>query len=288
MRSVRRMTTRTVRAAGLLASAAVLAFAGGVAGAGAAVADSPSPSAGATEDGDLAKGPTEAGTSFRTATPITLEQRATASASTGDYLYWVLPADAGQRVTVKAKVTLPETARHGSATWQLDVYDGLRRRQACRYGVQTKAAAQDARTVELYCSLRTVRGWAEQWSNDPLPGNYYVRLTVLDLPQEDLGQPVETEVEASATDAGGAQAVDGKLSTPLVQGAGAASPQPQQSASAQQPAADGAPDGGWTSGWWSDRWVWTGIGGVLAALAGIGGYRMTRGSGRPTYLPPGA
>ncbi|QRX95573.1 hypothetical protein [Streptomyces noursei] len=288
MWSVRNVTARAVRAAGLLASAAALAFAGGVAGAGAAVADSPSPSAGASEGGDAAKGPTEAGTSFRTATPIALDQRATASASTGDYLYWVLPADTGQRVTVKAKVTLPETARHGAATWQLDVYDGLRRRQACQYGVTTKAAAKDAGTVELSCTLRTVRGWAEQWANDPLPGNYYIRLTVVGLSQEDLGQPVQTEVVASATDTGGAQAVDGKLSAPLVPGAGTASPTPQPSASAQQQAAEGAPDGGWSSGRWSDRWVWTAVGGVLAALAGVGGYRMTRGSGRPAHLPPGA
>ncbi|MFK0297320.1 hypothetical protein ACIQU6_43575 [Streptomyces sp. NPDC090442] len=278
-------TVLAVRGAGVLVSAAAVALVG----AGAAVADSPSPSASASASsaGDAAKGPTEAGTSFRTATPIALDQRATASASTGDYLYWVLPADVGQQVTVKAKVTLPKAARHGATTWQLDVYDGLRRRQACRYGVQTKAAAENADTVELSCALRTVRGWAEQWSNDPLPGNYYVRLTAVDLPQEELGQPVQTEVEASAADAGGARAVDGKLSAPLVPGAGTASPKPQQSGATQQPAADGAPDGGWSSGWWSDRWVWTAIGGVLAALAGIGGYRLTRGSGRPTHLPPG-
>jgi len=47
------------------------------------------------------------------------------------------------------------------------------------------------------------------------------------------------------------------------------------------------PDGGWASGWWSDRWVWTGIGAILAALAGIGGYALTRGSGRPSHVPPG-
>ncbi|MGD3110777.1 hypothetical protein [Streptomyces sp. YGL11-2] len=279
MRSVRRLTTTV---------AAVLMACAGLAGAaGTAAADSPSPSASASAGEDSA--PTEAGTSFRTATPIRMDQRATAGASTGDYLYWVLPIDAGARATVKAKVTLPpSSARHGAATWQLDVYDGLRRRQACRYGAQTKAAAKDAASVELSCSLRTVRGWAEQWANDPLPGSYYIRLTVVDLPQEDLGQPVHAEVEASASDAGGAQAVDGKLSAPLVPGAVAPTPKPSGSAAAQQPAASDAPDGGWSSGWWSDRWVWTAVGGVLAALAGIGGYRLTRGSGRPSYLPPGA
>ncbi len=48
------------------------------------------------------------------------------------------------------------------------------------------------------------------------------------------------------------------------------------------------PEDGWSSGWWSDRWVWSGIGAVLAALAGIGGYALTRGSGRPSRVPPGA
>jgi hypothetical protein len=48
------------------------------------------------------------------------------------------------------------------------------------------------------------------------------------------------------------------------------------------------PEDGWASGWWSDRWVWTALGGVLAALAGVGGYALTRGSGRPSRVPPGA
>ncbi|KUL37887.1 hypothetical protein ADL22_19810 [Streptomyces sp. NRRL F-4489] len=278
----RELKGRRGAAAALLAAAAGLAFAGTVAGAGPAAADSPAPSA---SPGDGAQGPTEAGTSFRTAVPIALDQRATADASTGDYLYWVLPADAGQRVTVKAKVVLPQTARHGAATWQLDVYDGLRRRQACRFGAQTRTVAQDAGTVELSCALRTVRGWAEQWSNDPLPGSYYVRLTAVDLPADDLGQPVRAEVEASAADTGGAQAVDGKLAAPLVPGTGAAA---QPGGKPGQDAPGSAPDGGWSNGWWSDRWVWTAVGGVLAALAGIGGYRLTRGAGRPAHLPPGS
>jgi hypothetical protein len=58
-----------------------------------AVADS-SPSASPSED---SAAPTSAGTSFRTATEIEQGQQATASASTGDYLYWSFPADAGQR-----------------------------------------------------------------------------------------------------------------------------------------------------------------------------------------------
>ncbi len=74
------------------------------------------------------------------------------------HLYWSFPADSGQRPTVKATVKLPEAStRHAGQTWQLDVYDGLRRRQACQYGAQTRTAAQDAASVELACTLRTVR-----------------------------------------------------------------------------------------------------------------------------------
>ncbi|MGW7579144.1 hypothetical protein [Streptomyces sp. NPDC054765] len=275
MRTVRTLMTAVLAGAGLFALA------------GPAVANSPSPGPSTGADAEPAA-PTEAGTSFRTATVIKPDQRATADASTGDYLYWVLPVDAGRRATVKAKVTLPQSARHGAATWQLDVYDGLRRRQACMYGAQTRAAAQDAGSVELSCTLRTVRAWAEPWANDPLPGSYYVRLTVVDLPKDDLGLPVHAEVDATTADTGGAHAVDGTLAAPLVPGAATATPQAQESAAPGKPSALVEPDGGWSSGGWSDRWLWTAAGGVLAALAGIAGYRFTRGSGRPSRVPPGA
>ncbi|REK90078.1 hypothetical protein DY245_12190 [Streptomyces inhibens] len=273
MRTVRTLMTAVLAGAGLFAMT------------GTALADTDTPSPSASAD---AAGPTEAGTSFRTATAIKPDQPATAGASTGDYLYWVLPVDAGQRATVKAKVTLPESARHGAATWQLDVYDGLRRRQACMYGAQTKAAAKDAGSVELSCTLRTVRSWAEPWANDPLPGSYYIRLTVVDLPQEDLGLPVRAEVRASTADTGGAHAVDGALAAPLVPGASTATPQADASTPPGKTAAAHEPDGGWSSGRWSDRWLWTAAGGILAALAGIAGYQLTRGSGRPSRVPPGA
>ncbi|UQA92299.1 hypothetical protein [Streptomyces halobius] len=303
----------------------LLLVGGGMFGAtGTAVADATSnapadsPSAGSSESSPSgtpspsgsAAGPTEAGTSFRTAAKMKLDQRAVADASTGDYLYWVLPLDSGQRATVKAEVKLPEAARHGTATWQLDVYDGLRRRQACRYGAQSRAAAEDAGSVELSCTLRSVRAWAEPWANDPLPGSYYVRLTVVDLPQEDLGLPVHAEVEATAADTGGSQAVDGALSAPLVPGISTGTPraddkgsdggsdggpdggsddgsQPDGGGSTERAAAFGEPDGGWSSGWWSGRWIWTAAGGLLGALAGIAGYSFTRGSGRPSRVPPG-
>ncbi|MFJ8885024.1 hypothetical protein ACIRJR_16675 [Streptomyces sp. NPDC102402] len=266
-------TLRRACAGALLAAVTLLTSAG------AAVADDPSASA-SPADGEAA-GPTEAGTTFRTATPVQQEQTATADASTGDYLYWAFPADAGQRPTVRAKVSLPESAtRHGASTWQVDVYDGLRRRQACMYGHQTRKAAPDAGTVELSCVLRTVRAWSEPWASDPLPGTYYVRLTVVDLAEEDLGLPVRVETEVTSADQGGAHDVDGTLAEPLVPGVSAAS--------AQGAAPSGSePEDGWSSGWWTSRWLWTAGGAVLAALAGVFGYSLTRGGGRPSRVPPG-
>lgn len=260
------MRTVRVLTAGLLAAAALftLPFPG------VAAADSPSPSA---STGDEGAAPTEAGTSFRTAAVIRPGQRATAQASTGDYLYWQFPADAGQRATVRATVELPRsTAGRGTRTWRLDVYDGLRRRQACRYGSDTRAVPAGASSVELSCALRTVRAWSEPWANDPLPGAYYVRLTVVTAPAEDLGEPAEAAVEVVTADSGGATAVDGRLAAPLVPASGR----------------EVEPDGGWASGWWSSRILWTACGAVLAALAGIWGHRLTRGGGRPAHVPPGA
>ncbi|MFF3334814.1 hypothetical protein ACFYWX_35635 [Streptomyces sp. NPDC002888] len=250
--------------------------------AGPAAADS-SPSASPSDDGSA---PTRAGTSFRTATEIEQGQTATASGSTGDYLYWSFPADTGQRPTVKATVKLPDT--HASQTWQVDVYDGLRRRQACQYGAQTRTATGSVSSLDLTCVLRTVRGWSEPWANDPLPGTYYVRLTVVGLPTSDLGLPVSAEVRADSKDIGGAAAVDGSLAEPLVPGIAVTSDKDDEDSSDSAVLSAIEPDDGWSSGWWSDRWVWTAVGGLLAALAGIGGYTLTRGSGRPSRVPPGA
>ncbi|MFJ4364754.1 hypothetical protein [Streptomyces chartreusis] len=250
--------------------------------AGPAAADS-SPSPSASEEGGA---PTTAGTSFRTAAEVEQGRTATASASTGDYLYWSFPADAGQRPTVKATVKLPET--HAAETWQIDVYDGLRRRQACQYGAQTRTAAANSASVELTCVLRTVRAWSEQWADDPLPGTYYIRLTTVEVPTSDLGLPVGAEVRIDSEDIGGSAAVDGSLAEPLVPGVAVKSQEDEESSSASAVLSSIEPDDGWASGWWSDRWVWTAIGGVLAALAGIGGYALTRGTGRPSRVPPGA
>ncbi|MEU6977314.1 MULTISPECIES: hypothetical protein [unclassified Streptomyces] len=253
-----------------LAGAALL---GPAATAGSADTATPGPSASATD-----AGPTEAGTSFRTAAFFRQGQEATAQASTGDYLYWVFPADTGQRPTVDATVTLPDAAlRHGSSAWRIDVYDGLRRRQPCMYGMQSRLAAKETATVKLTCVLRPVRAAADTWSNDALPGSYFVRLTVTGLPEEDLGQPFSARLAATSLDKGGAYATDGALAVPLVPGA--TTPETVEAR---------APEDGWSSGWWSDRWIWTAAGGVLAALAGIGGYVLTRGSGRPGHVPPTA
>ncbi|WP_406375008.1 hypothetical protein OG788_34530 [Streptomyces sp. NBC_00647] len=278
---IRRVLSTAVLLAGAAAAPALLGAA-----ASPAVADS-SPSASPSGDDSA---PTEAGTSFRTATEIEQGLQATASGSTGDYLYWSFPADAGQRPTVKATVKLPEASKRASAeTWQIDVYDGLRRRQACQYGAQTRTAATDAASVTLSCTLRTVRAWSETWANDPLPGTYYVRLTATGLGAADLGLPVSTEVRVDSEDIGGSAAVDGSLAEPLVPGiAITAGKSDEESDSATAALSSLEPDDGWTSGWWSDRWVWTAAGGVLAALAGIGGYALTRGTGRPSRVPPGA
>ncbi|MGW1200098.1 hypothetical protein ACWD4B_30305 [Streptomyces sp. NPDC002536] len=233
--------TRRAMASVLLAGAALCAAAP------AAVAD--------TDD----SAPSEAGTSFRTATPVKPGEQATAQGSTGDYLYWQFPAGAGQQVTATATVTLPEASvRSGSATWQIDLFDGLRRRQACASGEPAKRVSRTDATVTLTCTLRTVRPWAERWSNDPLPGAYYLRLTTTDAPATDFGTPVRADVKATAKDAGGAQAGGGELGAPL------------------HAAAVAEPDGGWNGSWWSDRWAWTVGGAVLAALAAVGGYTLTR------------
>lgn len=153
--------TRALRAlaGAVLAGAAILTTAG------TAMADDPSASPGTGgEDG----APTAAGTTFRLATAIRQGERAAAEGSAGDYFYWVFPADAGQRVTVTATVKLPESAgRQGASRWRIDVHDGLRRRQACVHGSQTRSVPADAASVQLACTLRTVRAWAEPWSDAP-------------------------------------------------------------------------------------------------------------------------
>src|SRR5206468_4880073 len=106
-------------------------------------------------------------------------------------------------------------------------------------------------------------------------------------PASDLGLPVGAEVRVGSKDAGGSAAVDGSLAKPLVPGIAVKSSETEESSSSAVLSSI-EPDDGWASGWWSDRWVWTAVGGVLAALAGVGGYALTRGAGRPSRVPPGA
>lgn len=98
----------------------------------AAAADSPSPSPTATASAGGAAAATTFGTSFLTATTLAPAQDAAVTAATGDYLYWSFAATQGQTATVQVTVALPPSAdRHGPQTWALDLFDGLRRRQAC-------------------------------------------------------------------------------------------------------------------------------------------------------------
>lgn len=254
-----------------------LAAAAGAAGlvallpAGAALAD-PTPSPGAATV-------TKAGTSFLTATVINAGQPVRVPASTGDYLYWSFSAEAGDVHEITATVTFPANkTRTGQSTWSIDVFDGLRRRQACTAGAQTPTAAVGTGSVSLGCTLRRVRPWAEPWSGDPLPGTYYVRLSVTDLPEPDLGLPVDVDLLVSADENDGVTAEDGNLRAPLVPQTKAGKVLANETA-AEQPPVDEEADGNMWTDWIPDlssRWVWTTIGGVLAAVAGVVGFAMTR------------
>ncbi|MET8350876.1 peptidase [Micromonospora sp. NPDC005206] len=217
---------------------------------------------------------TRAGTSFLTATPITAGQPVRVDASVGDHLYWSFPATAGQVQEISATVTFPK-ARGGDSTWTVDVFDGLRRRQACTAGAQTPTVDARASSVALGCTLREVRPWAEPWSADPLPGTYVIRLSVVDLPEPDLGAPIDVDLLVGTVADRGASADDGELAAPLVPNTKAGT------VLTAVPAADAEADdeGDSLADWLPDlgsRWVWTGIGGVLAAVAGVVGFALTR------------
>ncbi|WFE33620.1 peptidase [Micromonospora sp. WMMD975] len=232
----------------------------------AAALAAPSPSPGATTV-------TKAGTSFLTATTIDAGQPVRVGASTGDHLYWSFRADAGQVHQLDVTVTFPKP-RTGASTWTVEVFDGLRRRQACTAGAQTPTVDAAATAVTLGCTLRRVRPWAEPWSGDPLPGTYYVRLSVTELPEPDLGLPIEVDLLVGAADSGGASGDDGELAAPLVPNtrAGtvlAAEPTPEPVAEEETDLTGWLPEAG-------SRWVWTSVGGVLAAVAGVVGFALTR------------
>jgi hypothetical protein len=254
----------------LIRSAAALA-AVGLTLTPAAASAAPTPSPGTTTV-------TKAGTSFLTATTITAGQPVQVGASTGDHLYWSFRAEAGQVHEIAATATFRK-GRTGASTWTLDVFDGLRRRQACTAGAQTPTAEASAPSVTLGCTLRRVRPWAEPWSGDPLPGTYYLRLSVTDLPEPDLGLPIDVDLLVNADGEGGASGDDGRLEAPLVPNtrAGtvlAAEPTPEAVAEEERSLTDWLPEPG-------SRWFWTTAGGVLAAVAGVVGFALTRRPRRP-------
>ncbi|GAB3170095.1 hypothetical protein FHX75_12421 [Micromonospora palomenae] len=234
-----------------------------------AAAAAPTPSPGATPV-------TRAGTSFLTATGIAAGQPVRVGASTGDHLYWSFPASAGQRHEITATVSLPK-ARTGASTWTVEVFDGLRRRQSCTAGAQTPTVDAATGSVSLGCTLREVRSWAEPWSADPLPGTYYLRLSVTELPEADLGLPVDVDLLVSADGDGSRD--DGELKAPLVPNTKAGTVLTGEPAAAPAEQADGGfgdllPDLG-------SRWIWSTVGGVLAAVAGVVGFALTRRPRRP-------
>ncbi|MEV7020585.1 peptidase [Kitasatospora sp. NPDC093558] len=275
---------RTLR--GLLAATALLPALALAAPAASAASPTPSPSASGT-----AAPATKAGTSFLTAVNLSPGQDANVAASTGDYLYWAFGASEGQTPTVSVTVNLaPGKDRHDAQTWAVEVFDGLRRRQSCTAGTQNATGDQNTATLALSCTLREVRTWAEPWSGDPLPGTYYVKLAVTDVPQPDLGLAAAVQLHVAAKgNADNAQPEGGELKAPLVPPAGGG-------ASTAKAAAPVQPEEHWYTGWfsgWNSRWYWTIGGGALAAVAGVLGFHLTRHPrgrrpGRYGAVPPQA
>lgn len=233
----------------------------------------PTPSPGATPV-------TRAGTSFLTATGITAGAPVRVDASIGDYLYWSFPAEAGEWHEITATVSFPK-ARSGSSTWTVEIFDGLRRRQPCTAGAQTPTADSSAGSVSLGCTLRQVCSWAEPWSADPLPGTYHVRLSVSELPEADLGLPIDVELLVGADSAGSRD--DGELKAPLVPNTRAGKVL-DTAPVAQSTGSDDDGDGSGFFDWLPDlgsRWIWSTIGGALAAVGGVVGFGLTRRPRRP-------
>lgn len=219
---------------------------------------------------------TTAGTSYLTAVVIAPEQPVEVSAVTGDYLYWQFPATAGQRPEVTIDVTLPASGRSGDHAWTVEVFDGLRRRQACVGGEQSPVAKTSDTALKLGCRLRQVRSWAEPWDGDPLPGTYYVRLSSTDLPEKDLGLPLDVTLSLQSP-TGDTGADQGELAAPLVPnnqpGKLLTTPSPTASAEPEESSFDFSAD--WLPDF-SSRWVWTVVGGIIAAITGLIGFSWTR------------
>lgn len=155
------------------------------------------------------------------------------------------------------------------------MFDGLRRRQACTAGAQTPTVDAKASSVALGCTLREVRPWTEPWSADPLPGTYVIRLSVIDLPEPDLGAPIDVDLLVGTVADRGASADDGELAAPLVPNTKAGTVLNAVPVADPEAGDDGDSPADWLPNLGS-RWVWTAIGGVLAAVAGVVGFAVTR------------
>ena len=105
-----------------------------------------------------------------------------------------------------------------------------------------------------------MRAWADTWSNDPLPGTYYLRVTAVDVPAADLGQPVKAAIEATSDGTAGKEAVDGSVA-PVVS-AGGPRPRPRRGLGRHLVVGALAVDPG---------------GGLLAVAAALGAHRLARG-----------
>ncbi|MCF2530951.1 peptidase [Yinghuangia soli] len=271
---------KAVRLASALAAAAVLAGTPAV-----AATSTPSPNATGGSGGSSGAGNSSGtnvlpGTSFLTAGKMEAETSTTATASTGEYMYWSFPALAGQDVSAKVTLTLPG-GRTAPTTWRVDVFDGIRRHQPCAIGrPQATAQAADAE-VKIDCGPRTIRPWSEAWSADPLPGTYYVRIAATEIQEKDLGLKLKVTLELTADgdgDIGPDAGQDDSLKAPLVPiTRGGQVLQPGQAAETRKVTMAGfdTGDDAWLSGT-TGRWVWTAAGGVVAMLLGISGFMFAR------------
>lgn len=220
------------------------------------------------------------GTSFLTATAVKDDQPVTVTGSTGDYQYLSFVLKAGQLATFSAEVTLPPSAqRHGPADWELTLYDGLRREQPCVGGTPVQQAADDAATVQLTCTLPRIRSYADTWSNDPLPGTYYARLTLADSPEQDLGLATSGQLLLTVAD-GASRPAGASLPTPLVQpAAGPTATAAPADAVTDTASGDGTAEHHWYDGWFSHRhapWWWMAGGSAAAAATAVLGFTLTR------------
>lgn len=267
------MTTTRARLAAATAAAGIGILSGGALLAAPAGAETPTPV------GDGAGAVTTAGTSFLTAVTVRADETVTVDGSTGDYMYWAFGARAGETAGISISITLPRSSeRHGAQAWSVDVFDGLRRRQACTAGAQAPVADASASEVELGCTLRQVRSWAEPWSGDPLPGTYYVRLSATELPDQDLGLPIKVKMLVTVESSDDPAPEGGELSAPLAPAGKAGTVRASAAPGAGPSPSESAEEDDWLPDLpeASSRWAWTAGGGVLAAVAGVAGFAMTR------------